>query len=633
MAKKLWLIKDKKGRIFGPYNEQEICFHIEEGEFKGEEFFSSYPAGKWKPLSAHPVFYEKVLAKFNKKDDSNYQTKKTVSVEEYSDENSEETLEPTRIVAPKEVKSSPQNKKTKVKIKLSKKFKEEVLAKEESSDVIEMEDLDRKFFDTLKSSLKIPVFLFVLLFLVFIFFSRDGKNQIEERVHLLFIKQKREPWPKEELEAKWKNGLRSYFKGTVSDYLNSQMQYVQILEGNPEEEKIYLYLCLVYLELWPFASQDTADKNVLNSALNLASQKDKGGIYSGVCKSVKALINNKPEHSLMITNSSLDVTDNQHPIFFYYINARALKALDRKAQARSYLQSIYKLQPQWAAPYMLDAQMFYEEQRYELSAKIYQKVLSFFPEHTSANLRLGVLEYKYFKKLQNSEVRLKSALINLNDFVEPNILIDAYIVLANIYLRQNNKKGVLEYLNKAYALDPENPDVVLLKSNFGEEGSFENIEVQARGLIYKGDMLVSQGNCSEAKGYFKKAYSAGNKRNALAALKTAQCYWQSGASGQAIRWLKRSINADRKMMEAYFLLADYLSDLYDFENARDILNAVKSQKPSNYDLFKSYALLSFRQKQYSAAVAYAERSLKFYTSDVEIYTLLSKAYLALKKRT
>ena len=57
---KLWLVKDKKGRIFGPYTEQEVCFHIDQGEFTGEELFSSYPTGRWEPLSTHPVFYEKI---------------------------------------------------------------------------------------------------------------------------------------------------------------------------------------------------------------------------------------------------------------------------------------------------------------------------------------------------------------------------------------------------------------------------------------------------------------------------------------------------------------------------------------------------------------------------------------------
>ena len=633
---KLWLIKDKNGRIFGPYNEEEVCFHIEEEEFKGEEFFSSYPAGKWKPLSAHSVFYEKILAKLNQKSRPADESEKSISVKESINKQSyieDEPIEPTRIVAPREDNSSKRKEKSKVKIKLSKEFKEDVLIEEGVSDVIEMEDVRESFINKLKTSLKIPVLAFVslLLIAVVVFLSQDRERLSEAQVRLLPISQTRAPWTQEELKAKFRSGLLAYYKGTVSNYLNSQIEFVQILEGNPEEAEVYLYLCLVYLELWPFAYQDTRDKGVLSKTLNLASRKDKGGIFSGVCRSVQYLINKQPEQSLMITNSSLSIVGNLNHIFFYYIKAKALKALNRKTEAGNYLQNIYKLRPEWTAPYMLSAQMFYEGNQYDLAGKLYQKVLSIFPGHVSAGLRMGTLEYKYFKKFQNSEMRLKSILTNLTDLVEPNILIEAYIALANIYLKQNNKKGVLEYSNKAYTLDPEHPDVILLKSKLGDQANFENIKVQARGLIYKGDMLVSQGDCSSAKKYFQKAYSAGDKRNALAAFKMAQCYWQSGASGQAIRWLKRSINVDSKMLEAYFLLSDYLSDLYDFESARDVLNAVKSQQPSNHDLFKAYALLSFRQKQYQAAITYAKRSLKFYTSDIDIYVLLSKAYLGLGK--
>lgn len=633
---KLWLVKDKRGRIFGPYNEKEVCFYIQEGEFKGEELFSPYPTGKWKPLSAHPVFYEKIMAKLNEKTSHVDPFEKSISTRESLSEKvteEQEPVEPTQILTPKKTDSL--QTKSKVQIKLSEKFKEDVLMEEGVSDVIEMKELGEGFISKLTTSLKLPAILLILLILAFafIFFNQKPKNIVEENIRLQSVSQKREPWPPTDLKTKFKSGRSSYYKGTVSHYLKAQTQYVQILEGQPEQSEVYLYLCLVYLELWPFAYQDTKDRDVLNKTLNLASKHDKGGVYSGICKSVQALINKKPEHSLMITNSSLNVIGEGklYHIFFYYVKAKALLALNRVSEAGNYLRSIHKLRSNWTAPYMLSANVLYDKKQYDLAVKSYQKVLSIFSDHISAGLRMGVLEYKYLKKIQKSEKRLSSFLINLNDLVEPNILLEAYIILANIYLKQNDRKNALEYSNKAYALDPEHPDVVLLKSKFGEGVDFKNVKVQARGLIYKGDMLVREGNCTSAKTYFSRAYSTGGKRNALAALRMAQCYWQSGASGQAIRWLKRSINADSKMLSAYFLLSDYLSALYDFESARDVLNAVKNQKPSNYDLFKAYALLSFRQNQYKAAVAYAERSLKFYTSDIDIYIILSKAYLALGK--
>ena len=638
---KLWLVKDKKGRIFGPYNEQEICFYLDEREFKGEELFSSYPAGKWRPLSAHPVFYERILARLNKKKNPSSPSEKSLSSDQLSSAlgGSRETIEPTRIVSPEtasvDSKKKPAKKGKKVKIKLSKEFKEDVLAEEGASEIIEMEDQEGKLFDKLKSSLKLPALAFILLLaaLAFVFLGQDKKGQILNRARLMSAGSANKPLPVEKLKAEMKRGISSYYKGTVSNYLKAQASYVRVLEAKPDKKEIYLYLCLAYLELWPFAYQDSRDKKALALTLDQASKKDRGGIFSGLCKSAQALINKKPRQSLMLANTSLNNLPNKHfsTVFFYYIKARALMAQKKPGEANKYFQYAYELSPKWTAPRMLSGNIFYESGQYGLAAREYQKALSVFPQHISAGLRLGVLEYKHFKKPKNSEARLKSILANLNGLAEPNILTEAYVALSHIYLNQGNKKEALRQANKAYALDPENPDVVFLKSKFAEDSAFGG-RLEAWGLIYKGDMLAGQENCSEAQKYFKKAWRAGApKGRSLASFKMAQCYWKSGASGQAIRWLKRSINADSDMQEAYFLLSDYLSDLYDFESAKDILSAVRGKNPSNYDLFKAYARLAFRQGDYKSAAAYAERALKFYTADVEIYILLSKIHFALGK--
>ncbi len=634
---KQWLIKNKNGNILGPYSEKEIGFHIEEGKFKGEELLSSYPVGKWKPISSQPFFYEKILAKLNEQNKSAPPSEKFKSIEQSSTAKGslgDEIIEPTRIVDPRDKDSSTKKmeKKKRVKIKLSEKFKKDVLSEEENSEIIEMEDIKDKFIDRLKISLKTPVLILIgLSIAAFAFLFQDKENRSEKKIRLLPIRKTIKPWTNKELKSKLQNGMKAYLSGTVSNYLNAQSQYVQILEGHPDKVEIYSYLCLVYLEIWPFAYQDTKDQNALKRALNLVSKKNPSGIYSDLCRSVQALIDKNPEKSLRITNNVLDEAENKVSLFFYYLKAKALKALNRTIEANNYLESVYQLQQEWIAPYMLGAQIFYEKKQYDLSAKLYQKVLHLFPKHNSAGLKMGILEYKYFKKYNNSERRLKSILLDLNEPIKPDILIEAYIALANIYLKQNNRSEVVKYANKAYALYPNHPDVMNLKQKLGQEGDFKDTQVKSWALIYKGDLLVNQGNCSKALENFKKAYTADNKRNAPAALKAAQCYWQMGFSGQAIRWLRRSINADSKMIEAYFLLSDYLSALYDFESAKEILAAVKNKQPSNFDLFKAYALLSFRQEQYTATVAYAKRSLDFYTSDTEVYILLSKAHRALNE--
>ena len=623
----LWLVKDKKGRIFGPYSEKEVCFHIEEGEFKGEELFSKYPAGKWKPLSTHPVFYEKILAKLNKSSSSD-PAGPTESVDKENESLKEdEPIEATRIITP----SSP--KKGKVKIKLSKEFKQEILEEEGVSEIIEMENVNKKFLEKLQQSIKAPVLILTVLitaiFFSYFFNSDNSSQQKGDSVRLLAPTEHKTSLTQKEIQNKAKTALALYTKSTVSHYLNAQNLYVQVLESQINPASLYMYLCLIHLELWPFSYQNTKDKQAIKRTLSLAQKFDTHKAHADLCKGVKSLIDKKFEQVLMIVNRLNSTTKEINPIFFYYLKAKALISLNKEKEALSYLQSIFVLKSKWIAPYMLQAEIHYKNKEYDLAGKTYQKILTIFKNHPSAKLRLGILEYKYFKKIKNSEKTLKSALDNLDDWVKPDILFEAYTTLANIYLKKNEKKLAIKYSNSAYALDPSHPEMIKLKTKLKDETNFKNTKIKAKSLIYKGDFLVSQGNCAEAKINFEKAYQASH--SGLAALKLAKCYWQTGASGQAIRWLKRAINSDSQMLEAYFLLSDYLSSLFDFDSAKEILNSVKKKYPSSADLFKAYALLAFRQKQYKSTIAYAERALKFYTFDIEIYILLSQSYLALEK--
>ncbi|MCY4321749.1 MAG: tetratricopeptide repeat protein [Bdellovibrionaceae bacterium] len=625
----LWLIKDKKGRIFGPYTQKEVCFHIEEGEFKGEEFFSKYPTGTWKPLSAHPIFYEKLLSKINQKKSSISEKPAPSFNNEYESEDvKEEVMESTRII------SKPSIKKEKVKIKLSKDFKQEIIEEEAVSQVIEMENVSKRFFEGLFESIKIPVLIFIGFIFVFLFgyFFRENnvpENKVES-IRLLAPSQNSSSITKQEIQNKTKIAFALYIKSTVAHYLKAQNLYVQALESRNKPVSAYGYLCLVHLELWPFSSQNTKDKQAIKMTINLAQKFDTKKNYADLCKIVKSLIDKKFEQVLLMSNRISNSTQEINAIFFYYLKAKALIGLNKSKEALSYLQSIFVLKSKWIAPYMLQAEIYYRNKEYDLAGKTYQKILTIFKDHPSAKLRLGILEYKYFKKIKNSEKTLESVLNKLDDWVEPDILFESYITLANIYLQKNNKKLAIKYSNEAYALDPVNPAMIKLKAQLKDEANFENTKIKARGLIYKGDFLMNQGNYSAAKIEFEKAYEV--SRSGLAAFKLAQCYWQIGASGQAIRWLKKAINSDSEMLEAYFLLSNYLSSLFDFESALEVLNSVKKISPSNSDLFKAYALLSFRQKKYKSTIAYAERALKFYTFDIEIYILLSKSYLALDKR-
>ena len=626
---KLWLIKDKKDRILGPYAEKEVCAFIKEGQFKGEEQISSYPSGKWKPLSSHSLFYDELLKALNQEEAENIQ----------------EEVEPT-IVISKPVPKPKKEEKKKIKIKFFSK-EDNVDEGDEEGEVIEMEDVEEAYSQKIKKVLLVPGLIVGALILVtaLLFASSDNSNQ-QSYVQLLSPKIKKSQLHgknKKKLKktnAKTENWIKKvqntfiyYFKDEVKHYLKTQDQLINILEQNPNIPEAYYHLCLVHLELWPFTRQNSKDRSILSKVFARVSQLDKGGIYSGMCNVVNAIINNQYEKALAYIDSSLAVisTSGESPAFFHYLKAVTLKKLKRTSEAISYLQSSYRLIPKWIKPYALEAQILSEAKNYSAAVKILKKITKNFPQHSPSQLQLGIIEYKHFKHLKKSEKRLNVTLSKNSEFINPSILVEAYITLSQILLKQKDRGAATKNVKKAYALDPSNEHVLKLIKDLGINNKITKTKVDTRQTIYRGDVLRNEGNCNEAQVFYEKAYKLDRNKNALAAIQMAQCYWQMGISGQAIQWLKKAIEADPERMEAYFLLADYLSKNYSFNDARDVLIAARQKNKNNYKVFKGFALLAFRQKDYKMTLAYAERSLKFYASDVGVYNILSKASRALKE--
>ena len=630
---KLWLVKDRRGRIQGPYTEEEIRDHIKEDHFTSGALIALYPSGKWKAISSHPTFYKAILKSLDGEAPVT-DAKSQSAIEEESAVAEEPALEPA--VEPTVI--IPREKRKKKKKKINIPSPHPVTAHEEDEENGDFEeDEETGFF---RKTIRRPIFpilgiAFVLLiWIIFVPGEKGNQSSGLQQVRLLSPQKQKQLLSSAAAKKEFKQAVSHYKKDTVLSYLKAQRQIVYLLERTKNHYIGYSHLCLIHLELWPFAYQDSKDRKARNDVQDRISRMDKGGVSAGLCSAVSAFLSGNYEKSLMIVESSLnamDQTSQESPVFFYYVKAKALKALQRMPTAQNYLQSIHGFLPNWIAPYMLSARIFYEAENFPAGAKIYQQVLSFFPGHPTARLYLGVIEYNYFGKMQKSEKRLKSVVSNLKDLVNPEILTEAYVALTKISLAQKDNEKALKYAEQAYALDPSNSAMADVMFKLSGTTKIEKGKVKTRQLIYRGDILVDQGRCTEAQEYYKQAYLADNKRNALAAVRMARCFWKQGVSGEAIQWLKRATVADPKMMEAYFLLADYYSVRYFFNEAADVLKAARRKNPDSYEVFKGYALLAFRQENYTTAISYAEKSLTFYTSDVDVYVLLSKSHRALRE--
>lgn len=622
---KLWLVKDVKSRVSGPYSEEEILQKIEEQDFDGEEQIASYPSGRWKPLAAHSIFYEKLLKVLSRSGKSD-----TQPVEEEKQEN---IIEPTVIIPKKRAleDSGETHKRKKVKIRSQRQDQE---GDEFYSEVIEMEDVQKGFVHQMKKAVRLPLFILFAL-AVGVFFYKMSKNptpSFEYRIRLSGPIKKSPALPIAELKDKKMKAIAYYLRGDISAYLKSQVHLARILEGQPDFLEGYQYLCLIYLELWPFSHQDTADSWVLKTVMEKVGTLNQGGLYSGLCNGVKAFLEGNYKKTGEIADSFLNVPEVDKMIpYFYYLKAKAFKKLNRINDALVYTRGIKQLLPDWTAPYMLAGKIHYKKGEFSAAVRNFQKALSLFPEHKAAGLLLGIMEYNHLKKIGKAEKRLLSFLTRDSEFVGPEILKEAYMVMAKISRQQQDKSAALQYAMKAYVYDPSDEEINVMLTRLGGKKPDQE-KVKTRQMVYKGDLLKDQGKCLEAQKLYAQAYEIDKKKNALAAVRMAQCFWQRGISGQATQWLKRAITADPKRMESYFLLSDYLSAKYAFEEAKDILGIATRQAPNSYEIFKGYALVAFRQKSYNSVIYYGKRALNLYSSDIEVHLILSKAYRALGQR-
>jgi len=135
---------------------------------------------------------------------------------------------------------------------------------------------------------------------------------------------------------------------------------------------------------------------------------------------------------------------------------------------------------------------------------------------------------------------------------------------------------------------------------------------------------VRQGDFLAAQAEFKAAFEL-DPKNGTAAMKAAKCLWQLNQSYEAIDWLTKAIKAEPKLVSAYVLQADYMSQRYDFSGATTALTNATRIAPNNYEVLRGFAWLEFRKNNMVGAVSYGGRAAKIYDGDIETFILLSKA--------
>lgn len=669
---KKWLIKTRQGKIQGPLSTRRVIEEIQLGDITEEDSIAVYPSSNWIPITHNPDFYDILLGLLTEDQNEPY---KDLGQKEEAPQKKEEVPLPPNVAAKKDTHKKDRAKNNNpprkadnephhsVTEKVSKniggsqkfarkgtqdesvhdesiedewtqatgiipelEFPKRKKSKKSDGMTIELASMGKAEAKAKLKLASLPVLFIVVAVLLVAYVFLAPEERLSSRVRLIGPVQKRE-LSRNELVESFRIGSEFYFLDTHKNYVKAQSKLSQVLEAYPSHLPALNLLCMTYLELWPFAYKDNRDYQTLANIVQMAAKQDPSGLKGNSCNVVQFLIKGQHEEAESFIEGVLSAIseDEAPPTFYYYLKALILDKKGSYAAALGYVSSVQEILPQWMKAYIFEAKVHTSMKDYASAARRYKQVLDVNPQHKEAMILWGQLEYQHFFRRAEAKTLLRRA-VSLDEFVSPKLQSDALTTLAEIAIYENDKATALGYAKKAYASYSSNKVAESIVRNLGGSLKGELQNVKGSQLVDEGEIFESQGDCNSAQALYKTAFEK-NQNNGIAALKAAKCLWKLSLSTESIEWLNKAIKADPNLIEAYVTLSDYYSQRYDFEAAAAILVKANRISPKNFEVFRSYAQIELRRRNYKGAITYGKNALALFESDVETLILLIKAYL------
>ncbi|MGZ3722074.1 MAG: tetratricopeptide repeat protein [Bdellovibrionales bacterium] len=635
-----WIIRNAAGQIDGPFTTEKVLYKIGRGEFSGDESIAHYPDGKWISITQDPQFYDKLLEVIS--DDENMEPSEETRVLEFTraqetrvntntepPRSDDETTEPgtdagTTTSAKKDLPEDDDGSGEVVKLRASGRARR---TRKKPKDIELLDTRPDVWRQVLKRG-KVPLLLvlggLVLAYILFVTTSTS-----EERIHLIAPQKNVAQVAAESLKGRVHQGVAEFLNDTFDGYIRAENDLVYIVEHNNKNAEVMALLCMTYLQLWPYAHQDSADTKVISTLVQLSSGVDPAGMHSATCRAVDLIVRARFQEAKSLVEAMLDARANeaQPAIIFYFLKGFLLEGAGDHASAIGYLQSAEHSWPQWLLPSVTEAQAQTKLENYSEAGNIYRRVLQANPAHTVSRIELGLLEYKNFNHYDQAERYLNQGLGT--EGAPRSTLSRGYFGLAEIALKRGDQSKALRYAQKSFSLNSSYTAAKNLIVQLGGVDKFKKTKVKGQQLLFDGDQFSREGDCQAAQAHYKAAFEE-DPKNANAAMKAAQCLWKLSFSTEAIEWLTRAIRADPKLMEAYVTMADYQSQRYNFMAATRILEAAKAVNSKSHEVYRGFAMVELRRGNAAGAINFGKAALQLYENDVETQILLAQASLALK---
>jgi tetratricopeptide (TPR) repeat protein len=632
-----WIIRDAAGHIEGPFTTEKVLYKISRGEFSGEESIAHYPEGKWIPISQDPEFYDKLLEVLAQNEGQ--ETSEETRVLEFTRPQHTEAHKVEPPPPPPSASDPPPDLQTSVDqfatgdevVQLSTatplKPKRRRRKPRRPKD-IELVDIRPEVWTQILRRARVPLILAAIAGLVVAYWS-PSPPITEERIHLVAPQKNMKQQPADTLKPRTHKAVAEFVKDSFEGYVHAENDFVYVVERNTKNPEVMALLCMTYLNLWPYAHQDSADSKAIGTLVQMSAQVDPGGIHSGTCRAVDLVLRSRFQEAKSLVEAMLDARANEAspPILFYFLKGFLLEETGDHNSAEGYLKSAEQLWPQWLLPYAIHAEAYLRLEKYAEAGNIYRQILQANPNHTVARIELGLLEYKYFNHYDVGEQQLSQALDS--DGAPRPTLSRGYFGLAEIALKHGDQSKALKFAQKSYSLNSSNKSAANLVVQLGGVEKLKTVKVKGQQLLFEGDQFAREGDCHSAQAHYKAAFEE-DPKNANAAVKAAQCLWKMSFSTEAIDWLGRAIKSDPKLMEAYVTMADYQAQRFNFTEAMRTLNNARNVNPKSSEVFRGFAMVELKRGNPTGALSYGKQANQLYENDVETQILMAQASLALK---
>lgn len=634
-TKAKWILRLEGGALRGPYDTAAILEMIREGQFNGNELIARYPDGQWTFISREPEFYDSMLDALEGAVRASDPKVQKISAEETifmpPPPSAESVLQPAPKPAPIQIDSS----KPLAPVPAAQLPKPPT--EHQTSSVIELADIGKMEKDHVTRNSRIPLVILGLLIIAAAayFMVPTSTESTSDKISLVAPGVGKTVFSDAEIKKRYAVATTHILRDTFEDYFEAQNKLVALVEGTPTQHSHELAirgaLCMVYKELWPYAKQDAQDIKVVTLFTQATRARNVISGYGNFCEIVKLLTTGRLREARgsvdILLENNQDETFTMKPIL-YGIKAELLENEKDFQFAAAYYEKAAQDITTWLKPKSRLGFLHLATRDYKKASEWFRQVVRVNPRHKASKVGLAFTEYYGFRQYESAFNLLSTGLAEGGRI--PRLLeSEAYQVLAELLIERNDKSGALDAAHKSYRLNPNNDIARQLVLRLGGSDKISKEDrSQNSELMFLGDQYVRQGDCLAAQAEFKAAYDL-DKTNGVAAMKAGRCLWQLNQSYEAVEWLNKAVRADPKLITAYVLKSDYLSQRFDFAGAAQALSTAARMIPNNYEVLRGMALLELRKGNMTGAINLGHRALKIYDADIETYIILSKANLAL----